>query len=177
MSDDEKIGEIRVEEHYEPFKGHKYIVYIRLPTKVDADKLFEVMNVAFEQHSWIPTSIEVSEDDQPFPREFEIFWQAYAEVEKKEIPRYKYTLYLLANEPAHSIEDVEVPVAEALESEGFVPENQGSMHVKGKRVKLFPYERPRVVNRIPLTRGMLRQALEKKRKEQMQEAGRKKDAV
>ena len=41
MSDDEKIGEIRITEESRPLSGHKYLVYLRLPAEIDTDQLAE----------------------------------------------------------------------------------------------------------------------------------------
>lgn len=161
MSDDEKIGEIRVEEHFEPFKGHKYVVFIRLKDKIDPDKLAELVEQTFLQQSWTPESVEAFETKKRFPRRFDVIWQALAEVEKTEVPPFKYRLRLSSDEPASSIEDVEFAIAEMLEQEKLVQPNQGGIHVMAQKVQLFSYERPRIVKRIPLTRGMLKQALKK----------------
>jgi len=161
MSDDEKIGEIRIEEHFKPFKGHKYLVFIRLKAKIDPEKLTELVEQTFLQQPWTPKSVEAFETKKQFPKRFDVIWQAIAEVEKTEIPPFKYQLRLLSDEPAISIEDVEIPIAEMLENEKLVQLNRGGIHVMAQKVQLFSYERPRTIKRIPLTRGMLKQALGK----------------
>ena len=176
MSDDEKIGEIKIEEQPMPLKGDKYLVYVRLPSKVDVDKLAEIVENAFDQYPWQPKYVEAFETKTRFPRDFEIFWKALAEVDKIEVPPYKYLLRLLSGSPADSTEEIEQRIADCLEKEGLVPENSGLIYVAVQKVILFPDEKPRVVKRIPLTRGMLKEALKKRKAiKNKVDAGERKD--
>ena len=163
-----EVGEIRIEEHPYVMKGHKYIVYLRLPQKVDNEKLEWLVDDAFRQFPWQPKYVEVMNAKQKFPKDLEVLWKAIAKVDHVQIPPHKYLVLLCSDDPVDSLDDIEDNIAEELELEGILPPYRGRAYMTVRKVSLFPGERPKVVARIPITRKMVEQALRKMQKKRQE---------
>jgi len=161
LSEDEKIGEVKIIETPEPLKGHKYITYLRLKKKINVDDLEEYVGLEVMQLNKCRT-VGASEIKR-MPRGDEKIWEAIKKVTGIEIPENKYAVQCLCEEKVDP-EDITESIRDRLDIEGHLTRTK-EMHewsMETKKTDLFPFERPKVTKTIPLTRKILTEALKKK---------------
>ena len=174
LEDDEVIGEIAIEEIPYVVEGIKYQLYImlnkELPEELLEDPDAEVWDYAYNTGYELWKVERITEEQMPVDDR-----RLLLAVKKVDPELY---VSRFEGKPAYRIcltveddfEGYRIP-------QGYIKKNEVAfddfkdwltreeykvLTGSARKVKLFPWERPRVTGRVPLTKGMLRKALEKK---------------